>query len=364
MARSLKKTLKEIQIFLGKPHKGIAEKFRYYLDFFNNSKVTQILEEKPLKKEKIQTTKHKKITWVDIKDPTRREISRLAESYPFHPLHLEDCVSKNQFPKLEQNLEDKYLFLLLRFPSQNKSDGKIVTNQVCFFLGKDYLITTHGSEDDVLSAIFDSCKNNSKQREAYIDNSASYLLYVLIDHLTANLASLMQNLIEEVDKTEDIVFDDRISGVYQVGQLRQKIISLRRMIGPLRGLIKELVGALNKHTVKDLAVYFENITNRVERIWETLETARETIEIYKDADFIFSTEKTNRILALLTIIFTMAIPATVVGTFYGMNINLPGGIEAGNWQFWGKYSAFFVILIVSAIPAIAMGWYFKKKNWF
>jgi Mg2+ and Co2+ transporter CorA len=33
-------------------------------------------------------------------------------------------------------------------------------------------------------------------------------------------------------------------------------------------------------------------------------------------------------LGILTILFTLSIPATViVGTFYGMNIELPGGIE-------------------------------------
>lgn len=364
MTKSLKKTLKKAQIFLGKPHKKIAERFKYYLDFFGGSKVAQVSPKELPQTEKIQILKHKKITWVDIKDPGRREISTLAEKYPFHPLHLEDCISKNQFPKLEQNIEDKYLFLLLRFPSLNKIDGKIITNQVCFFLGKNYLVTTHGSENDVIREIFDSCKKDRKQREAFIDGSSSYLLYVLLDHLTADLTTHMQSLVEEVDKTEDIVFDDRISGVYQVGQLRQKIISLRRMVGPLRALVQELIGSLNKNTMEDFAVYFENITNRVERIWETLEAARETVEVYKDADFIFSTEKTNRILALLTIIFTLAIPSTVIGTFYGMNVVLPGGIEAGAWQFWGKYTTFIIILAISAVPALAMGWYFKKKNWF
>ena len=103
MTKSLKKTLKEVQIFLGKPHKKVAAELKYYLDFFSNSKITQVLEKELPKTEKVQILKHKKITWVDIKDPGRREISNLAEKYPFHPLHLEDCISKNQFPKLEQN---------------------------------------------------------------------------------------------------------------------------------------------------------------------------------------------------------------------------------------------------------------------
>jgi magnesium transporter len=64
-------------------------------------------------------------------------------------------------------------------------------------------------------------------------------------------------------------------------------------------------------------------------VYEALEEAKETVEIYKDMDYMLSQEKTNKILAVLTIVFTLCIPATVIGTFYGMNINLPGGIETG-----------------------------------
>jgi magnesium transporter len=76
-----------------------------------------------------------------------------------------------------------------------------------------------------------------------------------------------------------------------------------------------------------------------------------------------SSEKSNQILAILTIIFTLAIPATVVGTFYGMNINLPGGIETGNLEIFGSYSTLIIIFLASAIPALVMLIYFRKLGW-
>lgn len=363
MATTLKDTLKELQILLGKPQKKIAGTLKYYLDFFSTTKAPEE-PTKEQKKDKIRIIRHKKITWMDIKDPARREISRLAEIYPFHPLHLEDCISKWQFPKIEQNTDDKYLFLLLRFPTISRIDEKIVTNQVCFFLGRDYLVTTHENASGVISDVFHACKVSPKQREAFMDNSASHLLYVLMDHLTADFAPLMQTILQEVDETEDIVFDDKVSAAHKLGQLRQKITSLRRTLVPLRALIGDLVKRVNKFTASNLSVYFENITHRVDKAWETLEEARETVEIYKDADFIISTEKTNRTLAVLTIIFTLSIPATVLGSLYGMNILLPGGIETGTWMFWGKYTTLIIILILAALPAVFMAWFFKKKNWF
>jgi len=86
------------------------------------------------------------------------------------------------------------------------------------------------------------------------------------------------------------------------------------------------------------------------------------MEIYKDTDFVLSTEKTNKVLAVLTIIFTLAIPSTVIGTFYGMNVDLPGGIGDG-LMVLGPFSTFIIIIIASAIPAIMMFTYFKKLGW-
>jgi len=84
--------------------------------------------------------------------------------------------------------------------------------------------------------------------------------------------------------------------------------------------------------------------------------------LLKDTDFVLSTEKTNKVLAVLTIIFTLAIPSTVIGTFYGMNVNLPGGI-GDNSMILGPFTAFIIIIIASAIPAILMFTYFKKLGW-
>ena len=100
------------------------------------------------------------------------------------------------------------------------------------------------------------------------------------------------------------------------------------------------------------------------KLWEEVEEAKETVEVYKDADFTSSTEQTNRILAVLTLVFTFTIPVTVIGTLYGMNVLIPGGIATGEWTFLGRYTTFIIIVILSALVAIGMYLYFKRKKWF
>lgn len=363
MTKTLKETLKDIQILLGKPHRRIAGAFKYYLSFLNVKENGETEKNSGQDYEKIQTILYGKITWVDVKNPDRREIGQLAQKFPFHPLHLEDCISKGQFPKIEQNNEDKYIFILLRFPTLNLPGDNISINQICFFLGRRYLVTLHENQNDIISNIFKDCKDNEERCKAYIGNSSSHLLYTIIEQLTENLSPLLHAILSEVDLVEDIVFDDKVSAVYKVGQLRRKIITLRRVIGPLRALLLDMSARVAKFSRTNLSVYFVDITHRVDRAWETLEEARETVTIYKDADFTISSEKTNRILAVLTIIFTLSIPATLVGTYWGMNVVLPGGLIKP-WNFWGPYTTFIIILILSIIPAFLMHLYFRKKGWF
>ena len=87
------------------------------------------------------------------------------------------------------------------------------------------------------------------------------------------------------------------------------------------------------------------------------------MEIYKDTDFVLSTEKLNKILAILTIVFTLAIPATVIGTFYGMNVYLPGGIETSQTAGFNDYIPLILVLLASGIPALIMFLYYRRLGW-
>ena len=107
---------------------------------------------------------------------------------------------------------------------------------------------------------------------------------------------------------------------------------MRRIANPLKKFVLEIAKSIDRYSdkeiVKNLHYILMIVIDHIDKVIETLEESRETMEIYKDTDFVLSTEKTNKVLGVLTIIFTLAIPSTVMGTFYGMNVNLPGG----NWR--------------------------------
>jgi magnesium transporter len=193
--------------------------------------------------------------------------------------------------------------------------------------------------------------------------SSGFLLHKIIDTLVDDLLHVLMKVVGNIDDIEDSVFDERISIPRQISLLRREITTLRRMVIPLRRTVVELTKDVQRFSNEDLAPYFGDAQDHIEKVHEALEEAKETVEIYKDTDFMLSQEKTNKILAVLTIVFTLSIPATVIGTFYGMNVNLPGGIQTGVWEQLGQYTTLIFVLILSCASAALMILYFRRLGW-
>jgi magnesium transporter len=309
----------------------------------------------------IHTHTHEGVTWVDAKNPDASNLTRLQEKYGLHPLHLNESLQKVQHLQVEH--EKNYLFLLLHTPFYNPQADKICVNQVGLFLGKDFVITIRTGDTAAVTDLFRECQSSSTKTASYFKD-ASYLAYILISKILNDISDMTDDVVGELDEIEDQVFDNSRSDAQRIGKVRQKIVRLSRIVGPKRLVLEDLAQQVNEFSGKHMAKYYSNNTKMVNKLWEVLEEAKETVEIYKDADFTTSTEKTNRILAILTLIFTFTIPITVLGTMYGMNVPLPGGIETGAWHFWGSYTTFGIIAAFSILLAIAMYLYFRKKKWF
>src|SRR6476469_2440926 len=313
------------------------------------------------KKLGFESIANKSLTWVDIQKPTRKKMKVLEESYLFHELNIEDCLSKIQIPKIDRH--EDYIFILVHFHTISKKDSIPRSSQLAIFAGADYLVTVHQGELRALTEMFQICKVNEKQRDSFMGTSSGYILNSIIDLLVDDLLHILLKLEGNLDDIEDVVFDEKVAVAKEISLLRREITTLRRVVIPLKRIILDLSKDIQKFSEEDLTLYFDDVKDHIDKVIEVLEESKETIEIFKDTDFMLSTEKSNKILAVLTILFTLSIPATVVAAIYGMNVNLPGGIVTGSPTFFGQYTSLILLVIAVTVPAVIMMWYFKRQGW-
>lgn len=298
--------------------------------------------------------------WIDIAKPTRDEMKKLAERFPFHELNLEDCLSKIQIPKIDR-YED-HVFVILNFPTLEK-ERIPRSSQLASFIGSGYLVTVHQGELKPISEIFQQCIQSNKARQELMGRSAGYLFHSIIDALTDDLLNLVRKIVGNIEDIEDVVFDEQANAAGEISYIRRQITVLRRIAIPLKRTLAEITTKdIRRFSEEDLTLYFDDINDHIDKVIDTLEESKETIEIYKDTDYLHGTDRSNKILAILTIVFTLSLPVTVMSSLYGMNVDIPV-IEDESLKFLGRYTTFIVIVIGSSAIAVAMALYFHKIRW-
>ena len=326
----------------------------------SNKKVVEI----PIEN-KIETIQGEKFVWIDLQNPDRGDVEKLAKKYNFNALNIEDCMTKFELPKLDSY--DDHFFVILHFPPLAQKTGILKNSQLSIFVGKNFLVTVHQGDLKPLIELVNICKTNLDQqrKNRLLGKSSGLLVHEIIDVLVDDLLHTSRKIIANLDEIEDRVFDEVKPVARNIALFRREINRLRRIANPLKKFVLEIAKNVKRFSEKDddeLTLYYDDVIDHIDKVIETLEESRETMEIYKDTDFVLSTEKTNKVLGMLTIIFTLAIPSTVIGTFYGMNVNLPGGIGV-DLMILGPYTTFIFIIVASAVPAIMMFTYFKKLGW-
>jgi magnesium transporter len=294
-----------------------------------------------------------KLTWINIERPTEEETEYLAKEYPFHPLDLDDCLSKIQLPKIDE-YED-YLFMVFHFPVFNLEARVTTPSQVSIFIGENYLITLHQGDLKPLVSYFKSCQANEKTRQEAMGRSSGYLLYLILDRLVNYCFPILNKTGENIDKVEDQIFGENPkAALADVAVLRRDIISFRRIIRPQTEAVETLEQKEWPIFKEDPDIYFGDIADHLRKIEGTLDDYRDVVEGLSDTNDIMISFRTNEVIRVLTIIATIMLPLTLVASFLGMNI-YPMPVDSP-----GAFAGITVAMI--AIIA-GMLFFFRSRRW-
>lgn len=301
----------------------------------------------------IETISYGKVTWTNIEQPTPEDIEVLRRNFNFHPLDLEDCLSRIERPKIDE-YED-YLFIVMHFPVYDKAKRVSRPSEVDFFIGAGYLVTVH---EDILKPIcrlFDDCKRYEKAQAKHMGRGASRLLYSVIDVLVDYSFPILDKVDANIrDIEEDIFTEDMRRIVQDISIVRRDIIALRRIIKPQIAIVANLERKDRPFIQEGLDVYFGDIVDHLNKAWDILEDHREVIEGLSETSDSVISYRLNEVMRILTVISVIMLPLTLLSGIYGMNIPLPLARHP---------LSFVVVLGLMGLMTGGMLYYFKRRRW-
>ena len=316
---------------------------------------------KPFKEEasragsRVETVSFGRLTWVNIEKPTPVEIDWLRENYSsFHPLDLEDCLSKIQRPKIDEY--DDYMFIVLHFPVYDRRLRMTVPSEVDIFVGDGYLITLHNGDLRPLNRLFTECQADEVRRQEIMGRSCGYLLYQVIDRLVDYCFPILNKIGSNIDRVEDNVFaDDARDIIRELSIIRRDVIAFRRIIKPQIAIIASLEHKDRPFLREDLDVYWGNISDHVAKMWDILDDHREVIEGLSATSESLNTYRMNEVIKVLTLISTIMLPIAVISGIYGMNISV--------LPFAETPLSFTITVGSMVLVLVAMLSYFRLRRW-
>jgi magnesium transporter len=296
---------------------------------------------------------HGGLTWIHLDAPDPETATDLAERFGWHPLDIEDVLSKRQRPKVDEY--DDYRFIVLHFPYYDKAVQRLNAAELDIFLGTGYLVTLPNVELLPVSRLFLRCTDDAELRESLFGKGSGYLLYHVLDDLFDYCFPILDKIGHKLDSIEDDIDESRFEElVRDISKAKQEIISYRKIIKPQRPTLRLLERHVERFLPEDLELYFDDLVDASERIWDLLDNYKEVVEALETTNEAAIAHRQNDVLRLLTIISVTMLPLTVITGVFGMNVLFPGE---------GTHPAFWVILGGMVAALVGMLAFFRYKRW-
>ena len=293
------------------------------------------------------------LRWINIERPGSVDRAWLEEHFEFHPLDYEDVLSRNQRPKIDEYPD--YLFIVLHFPVYDKTVGRLNAAELDIFIGPDFLITLPNSPLPPVEYLFERCRSSQEVRNAMLSKGSGYLLYKIVDDSFDYCFPMLRKIGNKLERLEEDIFEGLADEVVRdLSNSKQEIINFRKVIRPQRAVLRDLERTKQRYLAEDLEVYFDDIVDASERIWDMLENFKEVVEALEDTNESVLSHRVNEVLRVLTAFSVVILPLTLFASIFGMNVAFP--FEGSVAAFWGIIGGMVCVLV-------GMVAYFRRRGW-
>lgn len=293
-------------------------------------------------------------TWINIDGLRKSDVESICAHFDIHPLIVEDILSINQRPKLDE--AENSIFCLLNMLYFNEETFAVEQEQISIILAKDAVISfQEDAHRDVFTSLREKLKSpGSKVRQ----RTADYLCYTLLDMIVDHYFIVMEKLgvrIEEVE--EEVSRGNNPRALSHITRLRKELIILKRNFSPVREVVNGFLRSESELLEDRHTKYYKDVYDHIIQASDLSENYRDIMVSLQDLHVNNVNLKMNEVMKVMAIVTCLLAPATVIGGIFGMNFDANVNFFH---QRWGFYTAVGLMLLIP----IVMLWMFRRRGWF
>lgn len=294
-----------------------------------------------------------KFNWIDFQEPSADDVLRIKKSYCLHPLVIEEFSTPTLRPKATEY--ETCLYLAVHIPLFDVDSRTTYPGEIDIAITDNALITAHDHDILQLNEFFDELKNDKKKREQFTSNTPAELLRYLLELLLESCFPKLDHISHKLDYIEHEIFaGHETEMVFELSVVKRDILNFRRTMKPQRSVLESLSQKEFRFVDPKLKPYFQDLIGTNIRIWNNLESAKETIESLEDTNNSLLSNKLDTTMKVLTLFSAIFLPITVYSNILAMSASIPFGNSP--YGFW--IHAIIMLCIVSITMLL-----FKIKKW-
>ncbi len=293
--------------------------------------------------------------WIQVTEVEKPEFLQvITKAFKIHQLALEDVLTKHQRAKIEQ-----YGDIFFVIVHELTNGGEVGSKQLCFFLGKNYVVSFQFEELQSLKQTSERIANNSG---AIRSQGADYLASTILDAVIDTYFPILEDLGEKLEDLEDAILEDPSRKVIgDIHQVKRQLLTVRRTIWPAREVINTLLRDNSHNLSSESRLHLRDCYDHAVELIDLTETYRELGADLMDVYLSSISNRMNEVMKVLTIMASIFAPPTLIAAIYGMNFNpavSPYNMPELNWYF--GYPLVLITMLFTSLAVVVFLWW---KGW-
>lgn len=309
--------------------------------------------------ELVEVQEIQKDCWVNIYPPfTKENLEEIAATHDLPLDYLTDSLDRDEQSRFES--EEEADLVVVNTPILNndliENEALYLTIPIGIISKEDYIITICSYENRVID---DFLNNNIKGFNPadhamftllLFNRNVYYFQYYLRE--INNKRYAFENEIYRSSRSKDFkhLLDLQKSLIYFVTNLRSNDLMMNKI---------RRTNFLKIREFEEKDDYLEDIVVDSGQAIEMADIYTNILNGTMDSFASIISNNLGIIMQRLTAVTIVLMIPTLVASFYGMNIRLP---FQENYEH--SYIPFFVVMGISIVLSLLLGWFFMKKRWF